>query len=101
MRTDPSQEGTRTLCAPNTRSLFCRLSPSEAGGSWRPPSLGGSAARSNTQRGLEQQGRAGQGARHSPGGLPTRAWLREAGAASFSQEVVLGARSGAGEAGAH
>lgn len=32
-----------------------------------------------------------------------RAWLREAGAvaASFSQEVVLGARSGAGEAGVH
>lgn len=32
-----------------------------------------------------------------------RAWLREAGAvaASLSQEVVLGVRSGAGEAGVH
>ena len=36
-------------------------------------------------------------------GLPRRAWLGEAGdaAASFSQEVVLGVRSAAGEAGAH
>lgn len=39
---------------------------------------------------------------HSPGGLHMRTWLSEAGvAASFSQEVDLGVRSGAGEAGAH
>lgn len=30
-----------------------------------------------------------------------RAWLTEVEAASFSQEVVLGVRSGAGEAGVH
>lgn len=99
VRTDPSQEGTRTLCAPNTRSLFCRLSPSEASGSWRPPSSGGSAARSAHRGALSSEN--GRGARYSPGGLPARAWLREAAAASFSQEVVLGVRSGAGEAGAH
>lgn len=38
---------------------------------------------------------------HSPEGLPMRVWLTEAEAASFSQEVVLGVRSGAGEAGVH
>lgn len=55
--------------------------------------------------GLEKQGGWQQG--HLPGGLHILIWLwpwsREVGevAPSFSQEVVLGVRSGAGEAGEH
>lgn len=97
------RERTRTLCAStHTWLLLCWLGRSWGVGSCWPsgPQTGQLLpVPTSTQRGLESG--------HSPGGLHMRIWLwpcsREAGgtAANFSQEVVLGARSGAGEAEEH
>lgn len=95
----PPGEGTKMLCAPSTHTPFstraCKAGRVAAGGPL--PATSGSAALRGAQRGLERPRTGWGGSGHSPGGLHRRAWLREAGAAaaSFSQEVVLGARSGA------
>lgn len=94
---EPPLEGTKTLCAP-IHTLPSLQAPAEQGKLQLvapSPPLGAQLLEEAHRGALTDPWRGVQGG-HLPGGLHKRAWLREAGAAaaSFSQEVVLGPRSG-------